>query len=101
MGPQDVCKFLILKDVSGQTPIHHVSCRAINDRHPKCLSPRKLAVGTVTSIVGQLQPVFETQGLGLTWCDVTGKGNPIASKMVTTYLKAIREEQSRAHVTYS
>ena len=99
MKPSDVCKFLIWKDNKGHTPVHHLSCSAMNDRNPQCLCPRRLAAGTVASIVAQLKSVFEARGLGRAWCEVTDTGNPAYSKMVNSYVKAIREEQSRAHAS--
>lgn len=59
-----------------------------------CGCPRRLATGTVDSLLGKLRSIFNGLGrLGLT--------NPVAHPRVKQYLKFVREEQSGLAVSPS
>jgi integrase len=96
--PRDICRFLIWKDKGGKTPVHSTDCPQIGVRLPDCNCPRRLALGTVSCLVGQLRGIFSDMGKGACWDEVTQSGNPANSLLVKAYTKAIRQEQSKAHV---
>ena len=98
-SPTDVCRFLVWKDQTGKTSIHHRSCPAIGVQ-PKtviCSCPTRLSSGTVDSLIGQLRSIFEAHGRGHVWA-LGALGNPACSKEVKDYACAVRLEQARAHV---
>jgi len=85
----DVIKFLIHKDKSGRTVFHASDCSRV-----LCECPRRLATGTVDSLLGKLRSIFSGLcRLGLT--------NPVAHPCVKEYLKFVREEQSGLAVSPS
>ena len=53
----DVIKFLIYKDSSGQTVVHVPTCP-----RGACTCPRRLAAGTVDSLLGKLRSIFNKLG---------------------------------------
>ena len=59
VSPRDMCRFLIWKDCKGKTPIHSPSCSAVSSQG-QCACPKRLALGTVSSTVGQLRAIFCT-----------------------------------------
>ena len=63
-----------------------------------CSCPCRLSAGTVQSLIGQLNSIFQAFGKGSTWHEETKRGNPASSREVQRYLKATKLEQSKAHV---
>lgn len=61
-----------------------------------CGCPKRLAAGTVQSLVGQLKTLFESKGKGKTYDEAKRQGNPAYSLKVKKYLKAIQQEQALA-----
>ena len=58
-SPSDILKFFIWKDKSGKTVVHNIACPELGQRQPKsCLCPRRLAAGTVDSLVGKIRAIF-------------------------------------------
>lgn len=58
-SPRDVCRFLVWKDKGGKTPVHELSCKAIGSPGNKsCSCPKRLAAGTVRSLIGQMRAIF-------------------------------------------
>ena len=64
-----------------------------------CSCPCRLSVGTVQSVIGQLNSIFQNLGRGNSWHEESRSGNPSASGEVHKYLKAVRLEQSKSHVS--
>ena len=85
----DVIKFLIHKDKSGRTVVHATECSRV-----LCRSPRRLAAGTVDSLLGKLRSIFN----GLGRLDLA---NPVAHPRVKEYLRFVREEQAGLAVSPS
>ncbi|XP_064639408.1 uncharacterized protein LOC135494969 [Lineus longissimus] len=96
-SPYDICLYLAWADEEGKTAIHVTQCTAIGSKSPTCNCPRRLAYGTVKSTISQLKAIFVELGRPDRWSS-GGKGNPVISDQVSTYLKQIREEQSKGHV---
>lgn len=96
--PRDICRFLVWKDRNGKTAVHAISCTCIGNTSPSCPCPRRLAAGTVSSLVGRIRSIFKDLGKNSDWDELAGYGNPAASLMVQQYVKAIRREQSIGHV---
>lgn len=96
--PRDICRFLVYKDKTGKTPVHVTDCPIIGERLGECSCPKRLAVGTVGTIVGKLRGSYAQRGFGNTWHELEGNGNPANSVLVQNYVKLIRNEQSKAHV---
>ena len=55
-----------------------------------------MAVGTVQSMVGQLRTIFENDGKGKIYDELSETRNPAYSLKVQKYFKAIEQEQSLA-----
>jgi len=72
----DVIKFLIYKDSSGRTVVHVPTCFG-----GACARPRRLAAGTVDSLLGKLRSIFKKLGR----IDHT---NPIAHPRIKEYEQA-------------
>ena len=95
--PDDIINFLIWKDSSGKTTVHIDDCSNFgNKRKTDCSCPKRLAYGTVDSLIGKLRSIFCNFGRTSDETLLPGSGNPAASLKVRNYLKAIREEQLRA-----
>ena len=78
----DVIKFLIYKDSSGRTVVHVPTCSG-----EACACPRRLAAGTVDSLLGKLRSILNNLGR----IDHT---NPIAHSRIKEYLNFVRVEQA-------
>ena len=65
-----------------------------------CFCPKRLAAGTVSTLIGQLKSIFDDMGRKGEWidCGAVKYGNPVSSSLVSRYLEAIKLEQSQAHV---
>lgn len=61
-----------------------------------CGCPKRLAAGTVQSLVGQSKTLFESKGGGKTYDEAKQQGNPACSLEVKKYFKAIQQEQALA-----
>ena len=85
----DVIRFLIHKDKSGRTVVHASDCSKL-----PCKCPRRLAAGTVDSLLGKLRSILN----GLGRLDLA---NPVAHPRVREYLKFVREEQAGLAVSPS
>ena len=98
--PHDVVSFLVWKDQAGRTVIHNPTCSFVGQsKQSQCGCPRRLAFGTVDSLIGKLRAVFAENGRGVEWHSLLGVGNPAADRAVKNYLSTIREEQLKAQVT--
>ncbi len=97
---QNLRRFLVYKDNKGKTQAHENECSFLGTNGLKsCGCPRRLAAGTVESLIGQLKAIFKRAGRGDTWDEAQGAGNPAYAMSVADYLKVVREESSKAHVT--
>ncbi len=100
LKPNDVRRFLVHKDAKGKTKIHAKDCPLSGQqRHTSCPCPRRLASGTVETVIGQLKSILVDEGLGTSWDPNSYTGNPAYAPEVSLYLKAIQKEQSEARVT--
>lgn len=84
----DIVKFLIDKDRCGKTVVHSMSC----SKQDGCGCPRRLAAGTIDSLLGKLRAIFNNIGR-------LNDSNPVAHPRVKHYLKFSREEQAGLAVT--
>ncbi|CAH3117867.1 unnamed protein product [Porites lobata] len=97
--PEDVSRFLIWKDRHGKRVVHVAECvNAPNQDASDCGCPKRLAFKTVDSYIGKLHAIFNEAGRSGEWNSMLGFGNPAASSPVQGYLKAVSEEQLRAHI---
>ena len=97
--PEDVVSFLIWKDRFGKTIIHRDECRLFGSkREGDCTCPKRLAFGTVDSLIGKLRSIFSAAGRGCDDSSLPGYGNPAASKLVKEYLAAVRIERLESRV---
>ena len=97
--PDDVITFLIWKDNFGKTVVHRNHCEHLgNKRAHLCGCPKRLAFGTVDSVVGKLRAIFNQWGRTLEDTRLPGYGNPAASHDVHSYVKMVREEQLSAQI---
>ncbi|CAC5414985.1 unnamed protein product [Mytilus coruscus] len=89
----------VWKDSNGKTQIHVKSCINLGKKGvTRCLCPIRLASGIVENLISYLTDIFESVGRGRTWNAALNVGNPAASEPVKAYLKAVQEEQARAHI---
>ena len=65
----------------------------------QCSCPKRLAYGTIDSLIGKLRSIFCLYGRGSDDSPIPGYGNPAASKVVKDYLSMVREEQLRARIS--
>ena len=63
-----------------------------------CQSPKRLAFGTVDSLIRTLWEIFVEHGRGSEWQSVLNIGNPASDWSVKRYLADVREEQLKARV---
>ncbi|CAH3174663.1 unnamed protein product [Porites lobata] len=97
--PADVSRFLIWKDRHGKRVVHVAECvNAPNQDASDSGCPKRLAFKTVDSYIGKLRAIFNETGRSGEWNSMLGFGNPAASSPVQGYLKALSEEQLRAHI---
>lgn len=89
--PSDIVEFLVWKDKAGKTKVHSVNCE-----RGVCNCPKRLAFGTVDSMIGKLRAIFTEHGRGSEWISVLNMGNPAADWSVKRYLSDMREEQLKA-----
>ena len=78
---KDIVKFLISKDKTGRTMVHTQTC----DRKV-CKCPRRLAAGSVDSLIGKLLAIYNRLGR-------FGHVNPVSHSLIKEYLKFTREER--------
>ena len=97
--PDDVIDFLIWKDNFGKTVVHIDSCPLLGEKNASsCVCPKRLAYGSIDSIIGKLRAIFNKYGRSATESLFPGIANPAASPLVKSYLSAVREEQLAARV---
>jgi len=97
--PEDVSRFWVWKDRHGKTVVHVTNCvNASNQNASECGCPKLLAFKTVDSYIGKLRAIFNEAGRTGDWNSLLGFGNPAASVVVQSYLKAVSEEQLRTHI---
>lgn len=91
--PGDIVEFLVWKDRRGRTQVHCAGCQG-----GACNCPKRLAFGTVDSLIGKLRAIFLEHGRGAEWHSVLNIGNPATHWSVKRYLADIKEEQLKARV---
>ena len=98
--PSDVIAFLVWKDGKGRTRVHRQDCHTWGGNAGlDCECPKRLAFGTVDSLIGKLRAIFAESGRGAEWQSLLGVGNPASCRSVKNYLSNVREEQLKARVT--
>jgi len=91
--------FLSGKIEPGKTVVHEEDCVYIGKRSKGvCSCLKRLAFGTVDSLIGKLRSIFAEWGRTLDDSAFPGYSNPAASRKVKSYLTAMREEQLLAGV---
>ena len=83
----DIVQFRISKDKSGRTEMHSSSCPRAS-----CTCPKRLAAGSVDSLMGRLRAIFNNLGC-------LNDSNPVAHPLVKRYLKFVRQEQVGLAIT--
>ena len=74
--PADIKAFLVWKDGGGKTKVHQSACPAVSQTGMSCACPAKrLAFGTVDSLIGKLRAIFVEHGRGSEWHSLLGVGN--------------------------
>jgi len=97
--PEDVSRFLVWKDRQGKKVIHVIDRPNVSNQNVSiCGCPNQLAFENVDSYIGKLRTIFNEAGRTGDWNGLLGFGNPAASVVVQGYLKAVSEEQLRAHI---
>ncbi|KAL9972926.1 hypothetical protein ACROYT_G019322 [Oculina patagonica] len=97
--PADIKAFLVWKDRGGRTKVHQSACPSVSQTGMSCACPKRLAFGTVDSLIGKLRAIFIEHGRGSEWHSLLGVGSPASCHSVKTYLADVREEQLRARIT--
>ena len=96
---EDVSRFLVWKDRHSKTFLHLSDCvNASSQNASDCGCPKRLEFKTVDSYIGKLRAIFNEAGRTGDWNSLVGFGNPAASVVLQSYLKAVSEEQLRAHI---
>lgn len=65
--PADIKAFLVWKDRGGKTKVHQSACPAVSQTGMSCACPKRLAFGTVDSLIGKLRAIFVEHGRGSEW----------------------------------
>ena len=97
--PTDVVAFFVWKDRGEKTKVHQSAYPAVSRPGISRACPKRLAFGTVDSLIGKLRAIFVEYGRGWEWHSLLGVGNPAACRSVKAYLAKVREEQLRARIT--
>ncbi|CAC5359363.1 unnamed protein product [Mytilus coruscus] len=99
VSSHDVKRFLVWKDNNGKTQIDVKSYINFGKKGvTACLCPIRLASGTVENLISYLTDIFESVGRVRTWNAALNADNPAVSETIKAYLKAVQEEQARAHI---
>ena len=96
--PTDVVAFLVWKDCGGKTKVHQSACPAVSRPGIACTCPKRLAFGTVDSLIGKLRAIFVEHRRSSEWHSRLGVGNPAVRRSVKAYLANARKEQLRARI---
>ena len=95
--PRDLCRFLVWKDSKGRTVVHEQRCPFFGHKgSSSCLCPKRLAFGTIDSIIGKLRAIFNEAGRRGEWDPRLLLGNPASDSSLKNYLKAVTSEQLQA-----
>lgn len=87
------------KDRLGKTQFHVTNCEYLGLQGLKgCGCPRRLAAGTVESIIGSLKAIFKRIGRGDSWDEARACGNPAYAQSVEEYLRVMQKEMSESRV---
>jgi hypothetical protein len=98
--PQDVTKFLVKRDKNGRTQVHKDGCEFLEQHGSRpCPCPKRLASGTIDTMIGKLRAFFNRIGRGEPWRLGNPCANPCDSPDVKLFLRGSQKEQRIAHVT--
>ena len=79
--------------------VHFDTCPLFGEKSvSSCVCPKRLAYGSVDSIIGKLRAIFNKYGRAETDSLFPGVANPAASPRVKSYLTAVRGEQLGARL---
>lgn len=99
--PEDIRLFLVNMDAKGKTKVHDVCWPFLGEKRSKeCSCPSRLAFGTVTSLVSQLNVIFDDLGRKGEWTEsgLLKYDNPVSSGAVMWYSEEVKLEQAKAHI---
>lgn len=100
--PRDVIQFLMQRDRSGLTTVHHRSCpfwsSVFTGASRRCGCPRRQNATSTSVIRGTLQGMFRDAGLTDRWQPATLSGNPVKSAEVEQFIRLNNREQLAAGV---
>ena len=80
--------------------MHQSTSPSVSRPGMACACPKRLAFGTVDSLIGKLRAIFVEHGRGSEWYSLLN-GNTAARRSVKAYLADVREDQLRARITPS
>ena len=97
--PEDLRKFIIMKEKGGRTQLHNASCeyKGLAGKQ-NCSCPKTLAAKSVDSLIGKLRAIFRDLGRTGDWNPITYIGNPASSLLMKKHLQAVTLEQTSASV---
>lgn len=64
-----------------------------------CVYPKRLAFGSIDSLIGKFRVIFAENGRGSEWHSMLDVVNPAACRLVKAYLTYVREEPFGARIT--
>ena len=91
--------FVVWKDCGRKTKEQQSVCPAVSRPGMVCACPKRLAFGTVDSLIGKVRAIFVEHGRGSEWHSLLGVGNPTTCRWLKAYLADVWEEQLRARIT--
>ena len=98
--PQDVTKFLVQRGRNGRTQVHEDGCQFLGLHGVQaCPCPKRLASGTIDSMIGKLRAFFNRTGRSDPWRLGNPCANPCDAPDVKLFLRGSQKEQRLAHVT--
>ena len=98
--PEDLRKFIIMKEKGGRTQLHDTSCRFKGLAGKQtCACPKTLAAKSVDSLIGKMRAIFRDLGRIGDWNPISSTGNPASSLSMKRHLQSVTIEQTSASVT--
>ena len=97
--PEDIRKFIIMKEKGGKTQLHHTSCnfKGLAGKQT-CSCPKTLAAKSVDSLIGKIRAIFRDLGRTGDWNPISFTGNPASSLLMKRHLQSVKVEQTSASV---
>lgn len=97
--PEDLRKFIIMKEKGGRTQLHNASChfKGLAGKQT-CSCPKTLAAKSVDSLIGKMRAIFRDLGRTGDWNPISLTGNPASSLLMKRHLRSVTVEQTSASV---